>query len=182
MKKLLRKIHNFFFCLRYPFYKSRNVWTDKFTGYEFTWYDCIPDGWRKAFGEQLSKELKTALKKDGLLKSFRFMDIKEKWGELCLYNNGVGKYSDKVITKYEKIARGYCYFCGQPARVVTESYILYLCEECAKKGNRHYRRLTLEDLPETYEYINHEERRIDYKEEYGLDFEEMWGLKEEDKK
>lgn len=41
---IFRKICNFLLCLRYPFYKSRNVWTGKFLGYEFTWYDDIPKG------------------------------------------------------------------------------------------------------------------------------------------
>lgn len=187
MKKLFRKIHNFFFCLRYPFYKSRNVWSDKFLGYDSTWYDAIPEGWRKAFGKQLSKELKIALKKDGILKTFRFMDIKEKWGELCLYNNGVGNNTDRVITKYEKMALAYCIHCGKPVRYVTHGYITYICEECSKKelwGRKlQCSRLTSDDVPETYVYTaKHEERRVDYKEEFGLDFEKLWGLNEEEKK
>ena len=58
--KLIRKIKNFFFCLKYPFWKLRNVWTGKFRGYESTFYDWIPDGWRIAFGKQLSKDIKKA--------------------------------------------------------------------------------------------------------------------------
>ena len=187
MKSLFRKIHNFFFCLRYPFYKSRNVWSDKFLGYSCTWYDAIPEGWRIAFGKQLSKELRAALKKDKLLRTFRFMDIKEKWGELCLYNNGVRDNTDRVITKYEKLSTAYCINCGKPVRYITQGYILYICEDCANKkilGKRpESRRLTIDDVPETYVYTKgHEERRVDYKEEYGLDFIKLWGLNEEEKK
>lgn len=60
MKRLFRKIHNFFFCLKYPFWKARNVWDGKFLGYSHTWYDDIEKGWQKAFGKQLSNEIKKA--------------------------------------------------------------------------------------------------------------------------
>lgn len=187
MKKLIRKIYNFFFCLRYPFYKSRNVWSDKFLGYEYTWYDAIPTGWRKAFGKQLSKELRAALKKDGILKTFRFTQIKEKWGELCLYNNGVGNNTDRVINKYERLSTAYCINCGKPVRYITYGYIVYLCDDCASEEiqgrKRQCRRLNLDDVPETYVYTaEHGERRIDYKEDFGLDFVKLWGLDKEEKK
>ena len=65
-------IYNYFFCLKYPFYKVYNVYTDKFSGYARTWYDAISKGWRKAFGKQLSKELKKQLIADGMLYTFRF--------------------------------------------------------------------------------------------------------------
>lgn len=32
----IRKIKNYFFCLKYPFYKLHNSWTDKPCGYRFT--------------------------------------------------------------------------------------------------------------------------------------------------
>ena len=77
MFKIFRIIKNYFFCLRYPFYKVYN-YEGKNLGYELTWYDAIPIGWRKAFGKQFSKDLKKQLKKDNQLKEFRFSDIKEK--------------------------------------------------------------------------------------------------------
>ena len=51
---------NFFLCLKYPFWKTRNAFTGKFLGYSFTWYDYIPNGWRLAFGKQLSDDIKKA--------------------------------------------------------------------------------------------------------------------------
>ena len=177
MKKLFRKIYNFFFCIKYPFYKSRNVWTDKFLGYGSIWYDDIPDGWRQAFGKELSKELRQALKKDGLLKTFRFHQIKEKWGELCLYNNGTGANSSKVITKYEKLSLCYCINCGKPARFVTLGWISYVCEDCAKNSTN-CERLSDKDIPVTHVYNKEGKRLVDYKEEYGIDFEKLWGLNE----
>ena len=77
MKKYIK---NFFLCLKYPFLKVRNVWTGKFCGYNGTYLDWIPHGWKKAFGKQLCKDLRKALIKDKNLYKFRFSDIKEKYG------------------------------------------------------------------------------------------------------
>ena len=123
-------IRNYFLCLKYPFIKSRNVWTGKFLGYSTTWYDQIPTGWKKAFGKQFLKELKEALIKDKLIEDFRFHQIKEKYGSLRLYSNYVGKESEKVIRKYEDMSTDYCICCGKPAKYETMGWIEFLCEKC----------------------------------------------------
>lgn len=99
-------------------------------GYDHTLYDHIPEGWRKAFGNQLSKELKKQLKKDNQLKTFRFSQIKEKYGTLRLYNFGCSEECMKLLNKYEKLSKEYCIECGKKAKYKTEGYVLYLCEEC----------------------------------------------------
>lgn len=132
-KELFTKIHNYFFCLRYPFYKARNVWTDKFCGYGFTWYDEIPEGWKKAFGKQLSKDLRKALVKSKQLKTFRFTQIKEKYGSLRLYCSGAADEVWKVLMNYEALSLKYCNRCGKPAEFETEGYIERLCESCYDK-------------------------------------------------
>ena len=196
MKKLLRKIKrklhkinifryikNYFFCLKYPFMKTRNVWTGKSCGYSFTCYDEIPYGWRKAFGKRLLKELKEALKKEGRLKEFMFTQIKEKYGELCLYNNGVGKYSGYVINKYEILSMCYCMYCGKPVRYITDGWVEFLCDDCVKKRendkkhfNPNWHRLTVEDIPYSISYDGDTKTKIDYKERYGIDFKKLWNL------
>ena len=118
--KIFKYIYNYFLCLRYPFYKSRNVWTDKFMGYGYTWYDDIPIGWRKAFGKQLSKELKKQLKKDNQLKTFRFSQIKEKYGSLCIYTQGCSEECWELLDKYEKLSKEYCISCDKKAKYKTE--------------------------------------------------------------
>ena len=137
MSKLFIKIKNYFFCLRYPFWKSRNVFTDKFLGYDFTLYDIIPKGWRIAFGKQLCRDLKKALKKDKQLKEFRFSDIKEKYGRLCLYHFGAGENTFEVLRKYEDLSCKYCVNCGKPAKYKITGWIEYLCEECVKNDLKH---------------------------------------------
>lgn len=180
-------IKNFFFCLKYPFYTSRNVYTGKITGFRHTWYESIPEGWRKAFGKQLSKDLKEALKKDGMLKKSRFFsDIKEKYGTLRLYTCGEGENTHKVIRHYESLSMCYCIICGKPARYCTQGWIEYLCEDCFRKIERYDAdtnlefneyaqtcRLKEEDIPHCYTYSKERgEKEVDL----GIDFKKMWGI------
>lgn len=196
-KYTLRKpfvwLHNYFFCLKYPFWRSRNVWTGKFLGYSYTWYDNIPYGWRKAFGKQLSKELKEVLKKE--LKENKNLkwkdilfweDIKEKYGDLRLYCSTTKK-AHEVVNKYEALSRGYCIECGKPARYCTKGWIEYYCEECFDKYEGKYEdecsglkeacRLKEEDIPKTV-FIGEDgvlkEDILGYK--YGIDFYKLWDI------
>lgn len=257
MRKLFRCIKNFFFCLIYPFWKLTDDWYDYntciddkrkgvknfFINYNYTWYDDIPHGWKKAFGKQLSKEIKKAgipyikqgRKWEDILS---FQQIKEKWGELCLYASATKEIQD-VLEKYETMSSGYCIICGKPARYITKGWISFVCEKCyirylkerdlTKEEINKYKqenRLTKDDISKStrFEYktleveefsseedcqkrleelwekdkddnrifyrkstkedgtwiIKHEqsiEHVVDYKEEYGIDFEKLWGLK-----
>ena len=134
------RVKNYFFCKKYPFWKLKNVWTNEFMGYEYTWYDEIPQGWRKAFGKQLSDEILAAGK--SYLKEHKdktwddvihWEQIKEKFGELRLYASAIDGI-DKILTRYELLSRCYCEDCGKPARYVTNGYVVYMCEDCAKKA------------------------------------------------
>lgn len=133
LKKFFTVIRNIFLCLRYPFLVSRNVFTDKKTGYGFTWYDNIPQGWRKAFGKQLLKELKKTLKKNHELKTFRFHQIKEKYGTLRIYCGPTSSEILKLFDKYENLSMQYCIICGEKAKYVTDGWIEFLCERCFKR-------------------------------------------------
>ena len=100
---------------------------------DYTWYDSIDSGWKKAFGKQLSRDLKKALIKDKDLYTFRFCDIKEKYGYLVLDAFSYGPNTEKVINYYENLSICYCYFCGKPSRYITAGWIEYVCKECAEK-------------------------------------------------
>ena len=56
---------------------------------EHSWYDSIPDGWRKAFGPQMIKELNDLLllasERDGIdwTQKYKIDDVKEKWA-ICI--------------------------------------------------------------------------------------------------
>ena len=153
IKKFFRCIHNYFFCKKYPFWKITDSWycyntsiKDKrigsnkfFTKYDYTWYDDIPYGWQKAFGKRLSEDIKKAGKKylkDNKDKTWKdilsFQQIKEKWGELCLYASAIDSIRD-ILDKYELMSIGYCICCGKPARYITEGWVSFQCEKCFEK-------------------------------------------------
>lgn len=136
---------NFFFLLKYPFYRAYNRWDGKFCGYSFTEYDSLPDGWKDAFGKEMTREIVIAFKKDKELekehgnrltwrKALNWQDIKEKYGGLRLYANCT-PYIAEVLEKYEDLSYDYCIRCGKPATRVTKGYITYICDECAEKYN-----------------------------------------------
>lgn len=152
-------IDNFLFCLKYPFWRATNVWTGKFLGYSFTWYDAIPEGWQKAFGKELSEEIKRIGKahlkthKDQKWKDILYWeDIKEKYGTLHLYAMTIKPIQD-ILDRYEMLSRGYCIECGKPARYKTCGWIEYVCEDCAKsfKPDR-LKKLSADDIPEITKY------------------------------
>lgn len=182
LTKPARCIYNAFLFIKYPFLQPRNVWTGK-KYWDFNKLENIPAGWRKAFGKQLRNDLRKALIKDGILHDFYFTQIKEKWGKLCLYNNGTGPASDYVINHYQELSMCYCINCGKPARYVTDGWIEYLCEdcfdECSNTEMENYqeyklsRRLNREDI--TY-WIRRDKDGVETKLDYGVDFEKLWDL------
>jgi len=188
LTKPARCIYNAFLFIKYPFLQPRNVWTGK-KYWDFSEYSYIASGWRKAFGKQFKKDLRKALIKDGILKTFEFTEIKEKYGTLRLYNNGEGPETAKVINRYELLSMGYCFICGKPARYETKGWIEYMCEKCFDKveGDNQYRnnfneyklacRLTKKDIPHCYRYEGNEKIEIDT----GIDFYKLWDLPREEK-
>jgi len=107
--------------------------------YKFTWEDEVPEGWRKAFCPQMWDELKEILAKADYIDKFRFVQIKEKWGQLRLYYNGVPEEIYDEIeaweAKYEKLSEKTCIHCGKPAEYMSIGWISPWCEDCAKEIN-----------------------------------------------
>lgn len=175
---------NFIFLTKYPFWKSYNVWTHRFCGYQYTMYEWIPEGWRKAFGKFLTLDIVEALERDNLprrkwTEELQWTDIKEKYGTLRLDAATTEKVQN-VLSKYEAASMAYCQNCGAPARYVMKGYVAYLCEDCVKKTLEKYpdaaERLTAEDIPTMTAYHDGVETTYTYKERYGIDFNELWGL------
>ena len=188
---------NFFFLLKYPFYRVYNRWTGKFSGYAYTEYDSIPVGWRIAFGKQLSEDIKKAGKESrkrlgkhlSWKKLIMFEQIKEKWGELCLYASATSEI-DKVLEKYEMLSAYYCISCGKPARYRTSGWITYLCKDCYindlkildkynekpitdEEIEQYLKKAKIKDWPTYHEYINGKEVEIDLLERYGIDVKKL---------
>ena len=126
---------------KWIYYKILKVWYDKILQVicwipTYTELDSMDKGWRKCFGIQMCKEIKDALIEAGgrkLLMDYRIMQIKEKFGELCWYDNGAPVDVNKIIKKYEFISFRTCIDCGAPAAGYTEGWIEPYCDKCAEK-------------------------------------------------
>lgn len=129
---------------RYPFLQigERTYETEELG----TWLDDLHPGWKKAFGLQLCEELRDALIDADLLKSYKLLDVKEKYGELRWYDAGGNDETDRIIHKYETISYHTCVICGRTAEVQTTGWIEPYCKKCAKSEWRQ-REFMTEKLP-----------------------------------
>ena len=129
---------------RYPFLIPRNVWTgeicerepdDNPEWYEnWTLLDDMPDGWRKAFGEQMCEEIRNAILESGTaedLNDYRIVQIKEKYGQLRWYADWTNDAVEAVIDKYTALSEQTCIRCGKPATKVSTGWISPFCDDCA---------------------------------------------------
>jgi len=124
-------VQSTYLCLRFPFLRFRNYNGKPYQIIPtYTWLDSIPYGWRRCFGIQLCKELKESLKKTNSLKSFRFLDIKEKYGRLDVDASGWSMEVESILEKYEYISERTCIACGAPAKYITRGWITPYCENC----------------------------------------------------
>lgn len=121
-----------YLCARFPFLKY-NIKSGFFQ--RSCWYWQIDHGWRKAFGIQLCKELKDALKRGNMLRQYKITTVKEKFGALNIYDNGATEEVHDIINKYEYISSRTCIECGRRAKYITQGWIEPYCEDCIKKAN-----------------------------------------------
>ena len=131
---------------RYPFLIPRNVFTDEICQMDpddnpewfenWTLLDDMPDGWRKAFGEQMCEEIRNAILEKGTeedLQHYRILQIKEKYGQLRWYTNWSTADLDKIVNKYTALSEETCIRCGKPAAWVSCGYISPFCDECKEE-------------------------------------------------
>lgn len=118
----------------------------------YTELNAMEPGWRKAFGIQLCKELKTQLKKDHYLYKYRITQIKEKWGYLHWYDEGHSQAVRDIIHKYENISWNTCICCGKPSTKITSGWISPYCDDCFPKNYRVYQEKINGEWKETEEY------------------------------
>ncbi|NLE03344.1 MAG: hypothetical protein GX638_00890 [Crenarchaeota archaeon] len=130
-KKFIKEINN-----KYPFLKVLNFEGEVIP--DATWFDQIPDGWRIAFGKEIVEEISNILKKINYENDYTIVQIKEKFGRLRWYDNGVPTeiYDElqECIAKYEDLSYKTCIVCGKPADGMSRGWICPYCESCAKKN------------------------------------------------
>ena len=150
IKKKQRQLRNKKLCKRYPFLAIRNWRTDEPIGYEFTYLDDMPDGWRKAFGTEMCEEIRQVLIKANYLNKYRVVQIKEKYGSLRWYDEGapdsIYRELQNIINKYEEISERTCIWCGRPATKISLGWISPWCDNCADRMGGKFRNINEEPL------------------------------------
>lgn len=133
------QVRNFDLIRKYPFLLPKNRWDLSLDlngedGFDFTYteIDSMPYGWYKAFGEKMLDELKEFFNKHNpnAMYQYMIMDIKEKYGGLRWYDNGLPEGGYDIISKYEDLSYNTCFICGEPSTYMTTGYILPLCDKC----------------------------------------------------
>lgn len=103
----------------------------------YTYIDCAPRGWAKLC-EDLCAELKILFDRVDY-KDYSLCQVKEKFGGLRWYDNGVPteiykEYND-IIRKYEDLSYKTCCICGAPATKMSTGWISPFCDKCAEGFN-----------------------------------------------
>ena len=129
---------NYELCMKYPVLIPHNAFTGKEVDaydYEFTSLDNIPEGWRKAFGEDWARELQEAVNKlsEDEREEWYIVDLKEKFGRLDQFFSGYNDEIYAVEQKYARLSQRTCIKCGDPATKMSRGWISSYCGACAEK-------------------------------------------------
>ena len=124
---------------KYKWLQVKNVWTGELID-DVSWEEEIPDGWYKAFGKEMIEELNYLLEKYNFVDKYMIVQIKEKFGELRWYDNGVplemAEEYNEWLKKYEWLSYKTCINCGKPATHMTKGWINPLCDDCDTGGRK----------------------------------------------
>lgn len=79
-------------------------------------------------------ELLAILKEVNYVNEYQIFQLKEKWGYIHIYDNGVPKEVwDKYkawLKKYEDLSYKTCFKCGKPTKHYTKGWIVPMCISC----------------------------------------------------
>lgn len=107
----------------------------------YTMLDGMPKGWRRAFGIQMCKDIKSQIIKDCGWKhlfKYKILQVKEKFATLRWYDGNSTEGIYAIIDKYEDLSYNTCCVCGKPATKLSRGWICPYCDECAAKEVKSY--------------------------------------------
>lgn len=144
---------------KYPWLYPHYGWSgEKVIDFNYTWteLDAMPNGWREAFGELLCEEIQEELEKYNFVDEYSIAQIKEKFGGLRWYDNGIpsGCKVHEIIENYSALSEYICINCGELDVPSTDGWITPVCKECIKKMNfkdpeAYWGRISKEQFPHT---------------------------------
>lgn len=173
-KKLLEK---------YPFLILKNSMTGEVIAqndsehFHIEFKDDIPQGWWKAFGLAYLDDFKEMLDKHSVdYDKVIFFQVKEKYGSLRVYHNGMPEEWDAHEHAWEYISEHTCVKCGKfPVRMRDDGWVCPWCDDCFKENHDNlseedfakYREkwtIDKDDRLQEYLVINHFSKDGDYQE------------------
>lgn len=92
----------------------------------------LPEGWLKAFGEEMCYEIDEALKKTDFYDKAYISEAKEKYASMRLSICPSNEEIDRILLKYETISMHVCEKCGAvdvPVLNIGRWWSVY-CQEC----------------------------------------------------
>jgi hypothetical protein len=122
---------NYELCMKYPILIPHN--DDDFM-YEYCKLDFFPHGWKIAFGEQWAEEVQEVINKMPISarKEACILDIKEKYGQLCVFLSVHSDELAEVLKRYERLSEDICPKCGKTKHKNFSGWINLLCDDCMK--------------------------------------------------
>lgn len=132
---------NISLCRKYPFlipldYFGNPCTEDPEWNYEFTFRDDVPFGWLHLF-DLMCEELRDAIVKTKTYHTFKFVQVKEKFGELRVYTDGGNDDTNRIIDRWSFLSGYVCIECGNPNVRMTTGWISPVCFNCWSKFNSH---------------------------------------------
>lgn len=124
---------NRFLIENYPFITPNDINGKRIENpdYSSTLLDDIPEGWKVGFGYFFCEDLKDLLVKLDLLDSFQILQIKEKFGKLCVYTNSDNRHIHSLIDRYSERSLHCCVDCAsQDAMPIKALHVVPLCKRC----------------------------------------------------
>jgi hypothetical protein len=120
----------------YPYLQPRTMTTGEVhPDYDYQYIvgeHDLPDGWMQLF-LQACEDIKEPLEKACDLDKFRFLQVKEKYGQMRLYHSGAPEEVNDILDKYEFLSEQVCSTCGKPAAAMTRGWICPYCAEHLQK-------------------------------------------------
>jgi hypothetical protein len=152
---------------RYPWIRPVGWRGERLKSYDFTMYDDVPPGWKRAFGKIMLEEYRDTLIRNRFLQKFQWVQVKEKYGTLRLYSESAPREVLDLESKYDYISAFFCISCGRMnAPMLTGGWIEPLCEACYNKriaGQKQWQEKNYKDQDFTYvpyEKLDKEEQEI----------------------
>ena len=124
---------NRFLIENYPFITPNDINGTRIENpdYSSTLLDDIPEGWKVGFGYFFCEDLKDLLVKLDMLDTFQILQIKEKFGKLCVYTNTDNEHIQSLIDSYSERSLHCCADCAsQDAIPIKALHVVPLCERC----------------------------------------------------